>query len=93
MALPSPKERFQKMPAAKDWANMSVSPAFTVASDFAMLHTVENLTSNSNEQVSALANHFRLEGARMFLRTLTNLCDAAEPHRPSLTGGQLDHRA
>lgn len=88
----SPRERFQTTEHAKAWANLSASAAFVTATDFAMLQAVDNLSGPASDPNHALAQHYRLEGCRMFLRTLEQLAEQPKLERPAPIG-QLDHRA
>lgn len=90
--MPSPKDRFIQSEYAKPWADLSANKAFIAAADFAMLQHVENMTPNTNEQLTAYANHYRLEGAKQFLRILENLSIKPEVVAKQAVG-QLDHRA
>lgn len=90
--MESPKEQFMKGKHAKAWVDASASAMFTEAGNLALLQYAEQVTPGSNEPSAAMANHYRLEGARQFLRVLTNLAIKAEaPKREA--PGQLDHRA
>lgn len=88
--MDSPKEQFLKGQHAKAWAGVSASAVFTEASNLAMLQYQEQCTPGNNDQLAAYANHYRLEGARQFLRILANLSiKPAMQERKAL--GQLDH--
>lgn len=84
------KKDFLKSPHAKQWANLSASETYRVATDAAMLEALESASSNNNDPQAAMANHFRMEGARRYRKILTELADPGEtPQRTEV--GQLDH--
>lgn len=83
----SPKERFQQTLAAKPFAEMAAKPEFQAALDAALLQMSDQMPV-SNDQFNAVASHFRLEGARMFARTLIAL-PAKESAPPAEQIGHL----
>jgi hypothetical protein len=72
--MSSPRERFQLKVQTAQAADQLVSSAlFDDASDAAMLQLVDTLTGGSNEPSAALANHYRLDGAKRFLGILKTI--------------------
>ncbi len=69
----SPRQRFQKSEQLAAVHNVVVASAqFKTACDMAMLELVENLFSGSDPQ-NAIANAFRIDGAKIFLATLQTI--------------------
>lgn len=74
----SPKERFQEnKPAANQLSDLAASAAFQHACDMAMLQMAESFPL-VNDPTAAAANAYRLEGARIFQRTLLTLAEKPE---------------
>jgi hypothetical protein len=74
----SPKERFQEdKPAVKQLSDLAENAAFLRACDMAMLQVAESIPILNDPQAAA-ANAYRLEGARIFQRTLLTLADKPE---------------
>jgi len=72
----SPKERFQQnVVDAKAFAAIAHSELFDRATDAAMLQFVNGL-GYTQDQLSAVASAYRLQGAQQFLAVLTTLADS-----------------
>lgn len=75
--------------AAKSFVEMAAKPEFQAALDATLLQMGDNIAA-SNDPQSASANHFRLEGARMFARILQGMGKKSEAPKVEEIG-QLKH--
>lgn len=87
----TPRDKLQKRGDFKNLALMLNSPEMDLCCEVAMLTVIENLPSGQDLQ-AATAAHFRLDGSKIFLRTLRGLANLAPERRPDTTG-QLNHSA
>lgn len=70
----SPRDRFQQHDGlAKEFDRIVSTDVFEQGADAALLQLTDGLTGGGNDQVSAVANHFRLDGAKRFLAILLTL--------------------
>jgi hypothetical protein len=85
----SPKERFQlNVPETKQFAGMVHCDLFERAADVAMLQFVEN-QGYTQDQLSAVASAYRLQGAQQFKTILMTLGDLKPA--PTPTSDRLDY--
>lgn len=89
--IQSPKARFlQNDGETKRLLDLTVETPFLRACDFAMLHMLEQMDYSDDPVVSAACWH-RVEGAKMFRKSLLEL--AEQPKPPTRTvQGNLNHR-
>lgn len=90
--MPQPKNEFLKSSAdVKAFQDIADSPIFGRAVNVALLDFIEQQPPNAS-QADAVANAYRLEGARAYARTLQKIAEAPEP-KPPKPAGNLNHRA
>lgn len=70
----SPRDRFQQSESkAKAADQLLSSQIFEDASDAAMLQMMSVLTGGGNDAATAMANHYRLDGARRYMDILKTI--------------------
>lgn len=83
--MDSPKNRFLKTEAAKQFAGIAHSSLFVAACDVAMLEMAQ-MQPNSNDPSPALASSFRMQGAQVFRQILQSLADTSQDVAPTKEG-------
>jgi hypothetical protein len=86
----SPRDKLQKRADFKQIASFLNSPEMDLCSEVAMLTMIEQHLPSSADHLNAAAYHYRLDGAKIFLRTLRGLASLTPERRPD-TSGQLRH--
>lgn len=93
MIIQPAKVRFQGLAGATErFAEMASSETFQSACDAALIHMVENMP-HATESAQAMANGFRVEGAKMFLKSLQSMGEYADKPKKLSAIGQLNHKA
>lgn len=86
----SPRDAFRKSDQAKAWNDISASEPFMKAGSAALLQMV--MDPNSTDATQAACNQYRIEGAKIFFRTLMNLTSSDTPKPNAPTKQNLDHK-
>ena len=86
----TPKEKIQKSPRLKEIASLLNSPLLEECCEAAMLTFIDQHIPPSADHMNAAAHHYRLDGAKIFLRTLRGLASLTPERKPDMTG-QLNH--
>jgi len=84
MTLPSPKQRFLLSDAREPHQKFVHSEVFARAADAAMLEMQQHLPHGvgSRPEMDAMANCWRMEGARQFRTTLEQIADEPVEQKP-----------
>lgn len=77
MKTVSPKEQFQKSPAATQFADLITNPVMALGIETALLQFVMNQAAPDRLEVAAYRQH-ELQGAKQFVDILINLCAVPE---------------
>lgn len=74
----SPREQFQKSPAATAFADIVSNPIFSLGIETALMQFVMNQAAPDRLETAAYRQH-ELQGAKQFVDILINLCTVPEP--------------
>ena len=88
----SPKKRFmENLIAAKIHRDLVTDESFLKAIESSLLQLQAELPKvGAGDMATAAANHYRMDGAREFVRVILNLAETVSPAAPSPKVGTLE---